>query len=109
MNARRIEMEKEIIVTVAEDLLAAGFNLKVDDGGEIEEDVEQTPEAVLDAVTSVDAAVIFAYRKGHCIGCVDFILGNDGYDVVADYSVVLEPHLRRAEELSEQFVKELYV
>ena len=94
------EMELAIITAAVEDLLAEGFRLTVDDGGE-EAAIEQTVPAIIDALTAVDEAVLYVY-KGKAVGMIDFVFGNDGYDVIADNSLWLEPYLARATMLSDE-------
>lgn len=95
------EMELAIITAAVEDLLAEGFRLTVDDGEE-EAAVEQTVPSITDALyAAVDEAVLYVY-KGKAVGMIDFVFGNDGYDVIADNSLWLEPYLARATMLSDE-------
>ena len=95
------EMELAILTAVVEDLLAEGLELRVDDG-DGEKVLYDGVAATIDALTAVDASDLFVFMRGQCIGFVSFIFGNDGYDVVADNSVWLEPYLARATQLSDE-------
>lgn len=95
------EMELAIVTAVVEDLLAEGFELRVDDGGDEQERVD-TPAAAIDALTAVDSSDLFVFKHGQCTGFVSFVFGNDGYDVICDNSVWLEPYLARATQLSDE-------
>ena len=85
--AARIDIERKVITHLIQTAAAAGYALvSVDDGEAL---VRVTTEAeALDAVFSVDESkIIFKHPdepKGHC---AVIVLGNDGWDAVADSSV----------------------
>lgn len=86
----RARMEVSIIRRTIRALAAAGYALTVDDGGEEDEQIRSDDERkLLAAVMSVDTATLLAATKTKGT-FVSFVMGNDGYDVIADYSTSLE-------------------
>lgn len=87
---QRIEMEKRIVRHLCDTLRSKGWiATHVNDGGDDDEPVSDTEE-VVDAVFAVDTATIhFRKQVAPGIGKTHFamiVLGNDGYDCIADYS-----------------------
>lgn len=98
---RRQAVEVEIIKATVKALLAAGFSLSVFDG---EEDhlIEPPPsaeiqhgstdtKAIYKALYETDEDYLNAWKDGEIFGWVRFVYGNDGWDVISDYTVNLEP------------------
>lgn len=93
---RRHNVEKRIVKHIVADLLAADFELAVHDG---EEWHNRTTDAAKlhKALMETDEDRLFVYKadgpKGRrdWFGWVFFVYGNDGYDVISDYTVNLEP------------------
>lgn len=102
------KMEESIVKTALADLLSAGFTLTVDDGAG-EQEVPQSVDALYEALSAVDDSTLWVYRDKRNVGCVYLVFGNDGYDVIADNTVWLEPYLAGATALSEKFIEELFV
>ncbi len=97
---RRIRMEVRIIRQLVKDALAAGFKLSVDDGE------EQTPyyteaKPVFTALMNTDEDYLHLYKPG-LAGWVRLVYGNDGYDVISDYTTNLESVLAGANSLAEK-------
>lgn len=91
----RIKIERDIARRVVNDALSAGHSITVNDG---EEDVlikSIDASAILKAMFSTDEDRLF-FNKGW----VYFIYGNDGYDVISDYTTNLEAVLKGANELA---------
>lgn len=85
-------VEKEIATQVIDSLLAAGFAIEVNNGY----DDPQLPacsvkEVILQNMFLTDEDYLVAVtREGKSFGWVRFIYGNDGWDVINDYTVNLE-------------------
>lgn len=82
---KRIAVEKKIVRHLCDTMRKHGWDaIYVDDGGD---EVEQTSstEEVVEAVFAVDEATI-AFKKGNKTCSVWIILGNDGWDCIADYN-----------------------
>lgn len=84
---KRIAVEKKVVRKLIRAMKAHGWlATSVDDGGEIDEIIKTTTETeVMDAVFAVDEAQIL-FQKGDDGHWVRIILGNDGWDAIADYS-----------------------
>lgn len=108
---QRIAIERKIARLTAEALVDAGFTVTVNDG---EEDVVKDStdvSAILDAMFSTGEdylIVTFPYtgKLPGLRGWVRFIYGNDGYDVINDYTTSLEdvlaPLLDKIERMENQ-------
>ena len=85
--AERQDIERKVITHLIQAAQAAGYALVAVDDGEARVRVTTEAEA-LEAVFSVDESrIIFKHpeeEKGHC---AVIVLGNDGWDCVADSSV----------------------
>jgi len=88
------EMEAVIVRNAVHELLDHGFTLSVDNGGDdYEIDRSVDAEAVIAELGHTDEDRLMA-RTGDVIkGWVHFVYGNDGYDVICDMTVSLEPYL----------------
>jgi hypothetical protein len=105
MNAEvrlRIGLETAIAKHAIAELLSAGFALGVNDGEEITISNSTDAEAVLKAMQTTDDDYLLAYRDGKQVGWVRFVYGNSGWDVIADYSMNLDPHLTKTNAFAEQ-------
>jgi hypothetical protein len=99
----RLETERKIVTRVVTDLLAAGCALSVHDGEAFTVRRSRDPDAVLSGMFGADEDLLFVRdATGRKLGFVHFIYGNDGDDVIADYTVGLAPLLTGAEALAEQ-------
>lgn len=71
-------------------------------------DVDQAFSAIFPAESDgtvfpvADEVVIYVYQEGKRYGHVLLVFGNDGYDVIADYTTCLESVLRPAAECAEK-------
>lgn len=100
--AKRQRIERAIVTRVVKDALKAGYRLSVDDGGDELALTDSTSQkAVLDALMNTDDDRLIFDREDHR-GVVWFVYGNDGWDVIADYSQRLEDVLAGAEALAEK-------
>lgn len=102
MNAKqRQKIERRIVKRVSQDALAAGYSVTVDDGGEEFGPFTHTAD-VLDRMFSVDQETIYLRKLGSDEGLVFFVYGNDGHDVIADYSLNMEELLSGANKLADE-------
>ncbi len=103
---RRIAIERRIVKKTIDDLLAAGFELAVHDGEEWHERTTDRAK-LIDAIMNTDEDRLFVYRadgpKGRrdWFGWVFFVYGNDGWDVMSDYTVNLEDTLKPVNALAD--------
>lgn len=102
------EMEAAIVRNAVHELLDHGFTLSVDNGGDdYEIDRSTDAEAIIAELGHTDEDRLLA-RTGDVIkGWVHFVYGNDGYDVICDMTVSLEPYLPDTLAIAEGYA-ELY-
>jgi len=104
-------IEREIAERVIADALAAGYSLGVHDGEEITIHHSTDAAAVLSAMFTTDEDRLFIYKqdgpqgKRDWFGWVFFIFGNDGWDVVNDYTTNLAGIMVGADALAERWSK----
>lgn len=106
MNVQqRQAMEREIAARVIDALLASGKMITVNDGqygsGENVLHSSRDKQAILAAMFSTDDDTLYVADRPSdttFTGYVVFVYGNDGWDVMADYTVNLEEILKPAIE-----------
>lgn len=105
---KRIAIEKRIAKKVVQDLLAQGYKITVYDGESCPISRSCNQKDILDAMFSVDEEYLFAYAQDEKkrTGSILFIYGNDGWDVIADYSISLEEALAGANALADKICEE---
>lgn len=85
--ARRIKAEKRMCVALVTACLKRGFAISVSDGEDWPVKRSTNKAEVLAVLFSTDEDVIVIRTKdGEKAGWFQLIYGNDGYDVVSDYS-----------------------
>ena len=105
----RQEVERKIAQAAITQLLASGFVLGVFDGEETVLTHSNDAAAVLAAMFTTDEDRLFVYKqdgpqgKRDWFGWALFIYGNDGWDVVNDYTTNLEPIMAEADALAEKY------
>lgn len=97
---KRIELERSIIRTLCEDLLAGGCKVSVNDGEEItvEDATEIAP--IMDAIMTTDVDFLEVTKPDGKRASVMLVYGN-GCDVISDYNVSLEPFMARANSVAD--------
>lgn len=88
-------VEREIVMATVDALLAAGFNISVDNGaseaGTEYACYETTNRKEIESVLyQTDEDTLYAKSRQGMSGYVIFIYGNEGPDVMSDYSTNLE-------------------
>src|SRR5262252_875557 len=108
---KRIAIEKRIARKVVDALLTAGFAITVSNGGDEDEIVKSTDASAIKAVMfATDDERLHTYKDGKPFGWVWFVYGNDGWDVICDYTVNLEPWIgegTKVEKAIERAEKEM--
>lgn len=100
----RILIERAIIRRAMQDLLAAGFEVRVHDGEQYACDRTNALNDLMAAVMSTDEDQAFVYVPGDRYpSFVHFVYGNDGWDVLHDHSVRLQRYFAGAQVLAERF------
>ncbi|EGJ6041353.1 hypothetical protein OR449_002329 [Salmonella enterica subsp. enterica serovar Montevideo] len=100
----RQRIERRIAQAAAKGLIAAGYKVAVFDGEEVALQATDNVRAVVGAMFSTDEDYLFVHPAdgGERIGWVRFIYGNDGWDVINDYTTNLEDCLQAANELADE-------
>jgi hypothetical protein len=91
---RRQNTEETLVLAVAVALLDAGFQLGVYDGGEVTISYSRDIAAIQKALFTTDEDSLLVYKAGRTKDEIDSrpdysvtcVYGNDGYDVISDYS-----------------------
>lgn len=98
----RMLVERAVIRRAVTDLLAAGYLVAVHDG-EALLDPRREVGAVMADIMSVDEESLCVYRSlpGKPFASIYLVHGNDGWDVMADYSISLEGVLSGANTLAD--------
>lgn len=102
----RRDMEERIAKLVIADLLACGYSIGVNDG---EENVltDSTDAAkIFESMFGTDDDRLFVHTPGETgsHGWVYLVYGNDGPDVINDYTTNLEKSMPRALELTREYI-----
>ncbi len=88
-----ISIEDQIIQATISALLKEGYALSVNDGEETTVDRSRNLDLIFSAMKTTDEDYLLAYDDDGTLksGYVRFIYGNDGADVVNDYTINLDP------------------
>lgn len=97
-------METRIAKRVIKDCLAADYAISVYDGEAVCLEQSTDKDAIFKAMGSTDEDWLRVHKRGHqeALGWVRFIYGNDGWDVVNDYTTNLEAVMEGANALAEE-------
>lgn len=97
-------IEKAIAKATIKALLDAGYVISVDDGEEITVKRSIGSIKILNAMFTTDEDILHVEMPGTLVesGWVKFIYGNDGYDVISDYTTNLEEMLKPVSELADR-------
>lgn len=95
---RRIAMEKEIFGRVVDAGVKAGFKLRLHNGDDWTGPKTDNRKQLKEDCFQTDEDKLFFYKpdqeKGTYYGWVYFVYGNDGHDVISDYTTNLESVLK---------------
>lgn len=96
-------IEKMIAKQCITDLLRAGYAISVQDGEDIVLERSKSPRTILAAMATTDEDRFFVYKEGLTPpSFVYFVYGNDGWDVINDYSVSLETVISKTNALADK-------
>ena len=79
----RARRELQMVNRLLRDAKAAGYTITISD---YEEEKGGTPEDLKDALFGLDEAHVILHKDGKRIGWVFLVFGNDGWDLISDYS-----------------------
>jgi hypothetical protein len=98
------EIERRIARALVTDAIAAGYGIRVPDTNENTPDGAVTltdVDAVLGEMFHADDDRVYMIKDGNTVGWVLFVYGNDGWDVICDYTTNLEPIMGTAKAMSD--------
>jgi len=90
---RRQKVEQRIASRLVSALLAADYTLAVCQGDEDEQPATGSKRKIMALLGECDDDRIIVYNDSKRIGWVHLVYGNDGNDVISDYTMNLEPLL----------------
>lgn len=102
----RQKVEREIAAQVIKDVLAAGYTIDVNNGEDTVIAKSADADKILAAMFTTDQDTLMVYEvtsDAASFGWVTFIYGNDGYDVVHDYTTNLEAVMTNATKLADDY------
>lgn len=85
-TARRILTERKICFKLVDLLLAEGCTITHHNGEEAEVKKSTDKAAIRAAFFATDMETLYAYKDGERVGWWSLVYGNDGWDVISDYS-----------------------
>lgn len=96
----RQRIERLIVTAVINALLKAGFSITIENGGDTPELTQSTDRAeIISHLFLTDEEYIIPVQSGTRFGWVYAVYGNDGWDVISDYTVNLEPYIGEGTEV----------
>lgn len=115
----RQEIERKIIKAFVTQAIEAGYNITVDDGEEYPLRNSTSVSEIMKAIMTtdedrlwIDAKLTHSYLENlkedvyyvnSALGWVYLVYGNDGWDVIADYTTNLEHLMTEADKISEHY------
>ena len=109
----RGDMEQAIVSALIKVGLAAGYWLSVDNGGDLP---EITPtrdyETIRKEMFGTRSETLLFYsadnrtRRSEAVTHAELVYGNEGYTVISDYGMTLEPLMPPIEALAHQYAVE---
>ena len=98
----RMALERKIVGKIVEAALAEGNMLSVYDGEEYPIKRSRDYDAIMGAIMSTDEDVLrIRDADGNSLGSILLVYGNDGWDVVCDYSGELSSMMEGVDEYIE--------
>lgn len=79
-------VERDIVTRTVDALIADGYAVRESEDGNFSDSREDTLAVLFD----LDSANVIASKGNGDSAWVVFVFGNDGYDVISDYSMSLE-------------------
>jgi len=108
MNVKtRQSIEKRIARKFVRIALAAGFAISLDNGGDDFEFENSTNfRHIIGEMFATDDERLYLSKDGNRCGWVWFVYGNDGWDVICDYTTNLEELMPEVEKLSDKLCEQ---
>lgn len=94
-------VERHVIGTLVTDLLAAGYSITVDNGENEEVTKSTSYTAIMNALDTTDEDFLRVFKREASQGWVRCIYGNNGPDVISDYTTNLERFMKRSQKVAD--------
>lgn len=105
MNTKRIATEKKIVKALVKCLLEKGYLLSVRDDHTILK-FSNNAKLIYAATEDLEECVINVYSHEKHEGSIILVFGNNGWDVIANYSSCLEDDIKPTLELAKSLENE---
>lgn len=99
-GARQL-VERRIVRSLVDEILEQGLSISVYDGEETHP-VTSDREKVLEDLINTDEDYVMVFSGQQKIGWVRLVYGNEGWDVICDYTVNLEDKMTRTQALIDE-------
>ena len=104
---KRQKLERMIARRVLLDMKAAGYLMNIDNGADGDYSLLKPTndvKALLGAMFQTDEERLYVFKEGQNrpFGWVFFVYGNDGWDVVCDYTLSLDEQMAGAKALADK-------
>ena len=99
---KRQEVERQIATRVIADALTAGYSIDVFDSDEFTLENSTDADAIINAMFTTDEDHLYLRKNGERVGWIYFIYGENGWDVINNYTVNLEELLKGTFELCDE-------
>jgi hypothetical protein len=105
----RQRIERRIARRTIKEAIAAGYKLGVHNGEELViRDSTNVPKILAEMFTTDEEHLFFYNAEGKRVGWVFFVYGNDGWDVICDYTTNLEDVMERVQVLSDKLCERYF-
>jgi hypothetical protein len=84
--AKRMRMEKRMASALVRACLARGFEVTIDNGEDRPIERSTSYKAIMGELWQTDEEHVLIFKDGKRHGWFFLVYGNDGYDLIADYS-----------------------
>jgi hypothetical protein len=104
----RQKIERAIIERIVTDAISVGYAISVNDGEETTLRRSRDTSAIMAAMMTTDEDRLLIHRPSaeRYFGWVYLVYGNDGWDVVNDYTTNLESLMAGADKVAGEFEKQ---
>ncbi len=99
----RREVERKIVSAVIKSALLAGYEIGIDNGGDEYECKSTDYGTLMKAIMATDDEHLYFHAGPNIVGWVYFVYGNDGWDVLSDYTTNLEEMLKPAHAIADSY------
>lgn len=109
MQISKRRMEHDIVSALIKAAIADGYSISVYDGDAYHIKKSTDMGNIIDALFSVDEEYLHLAKEGSSGGVVMLVYGNDGWDVIADYTGGVEHLMVEPDKLSAKYQEEYNV